>query len=109
MTVPRPLLADAPVERLADDDFRRKALVTRIATEAVHAPRDAGFVIAIYGPWGSGKTSIANMVIEQLDPDRHAAVRFNPWIFSGAEDLIGRFFAEMMKQLGKEPGPLRAV
>jgi hypothetical protein len=37
MTEPRPLLADAPVERLADDDFRRKALVTRIAAEAVHA------------------------------------------------------------------------
>jgi KAP family P-loop domain len=110
MPEPRALLADAPVERVVDDGFRRAGLAGRIAAEAVHAPADAGFVISICGPWGSGKTSLANMVIEQLDPEqRQVAVRFNPWVFSGADDLIGRFFGEMMKRLGKEPGALKKV
>ena len=66
-------------------------------------------MIAVCGPWGSGKTSLANLVIEGLDPEHHLPVRFNPWVFSGTEDLIGRFFRELANRLGKHEGPLRKV
>lgn len=109
MTDAHPLLADSPIRKSADDLFGRQRLARRIAAEAVLAPGDDGFVIALCGPWGSGKTSLANMVIEGLDPEHHLAVRFNPWVFSGTEDLIGRFFGELMNRLGKNPGPLRNI
>ena len=72
------------------------------------APRTSGFVVAVTGS-GDGKTSVLNMAIEQLDQRESAdVVRFNPWLFSGTEDLLARFFTEVAAQLPAE-GPTRAV
>ncbi len=85
-------------------------IAERIAVEARTAPSDGGFVIALCGTWGSGKTSIGNMVAEAIEIDEDSVVvRFNPWMFSGAEDLIGRFFGELAATLGKREAKFRTV
>lgn len=105
-----PLLSDAPIGRGDDDRFGRHRIARRIAAEARHTPPEGGFVIALCGPWGSGKTSIANMVGEIIEADDTTVlVRFNPWMFSGAHDLVGSFFSELAAKLGKEEGTLRKV
>jgi len=38
--------------------------------------------IAVQGDWGSGKTSVMNMVIDKLDKSRVFCVNFNAWQFS---------------------------
>ena len=59
---------------------------------------------------GESKTSIANMVGEIIGADENnVLVRFNPWTFSGADDLVGRFFRELAATLGKEEGALGKV
>ena len=54
-------------------------------------------VIAVCGPWGSGKTSFINFVEHFVNngdgPRRPKILHFNPWWFSGHEDLVRRFFA----------------
>jgi predicted KAP-like P-loop ATPase len=56
-----------------------------------------GFVIAVYGSWGSGKTTLLNFVETYLkqksEKERPVIMHFNPWWFSGQEDLTRRFFA----------------
>jgi len=107
---PPSLASDAPIREREDDLFGRDRIARRIATEAVSAPGDAGFVIALTGRWGSGKTSLANLVEERLEQDDRATFfSFNPWLFSGAEDLVGRFFAELAAALGKREGRLQQV
>jgi predicted KAP-like P-loop ATPase len=69
-----------------------------MATEVLEGPRDDGLVIALHGAWGSGKTSVLNMVREDIG-DRAAVVLFNPWLFSDAEQLVDRFFSEINAQL----------
>ncbi|HXE45005.1 MAG TPA: P-loop NTPase fold protein [Conexibacter sp.] len=104
------LAGDTPVLRPDQDEFGREPLARRVAAEVRSAPVDGGFVIALNGPWGSGKTSIANMATQFVEAeDGVIVVPFSPWMFSGHDDLVARFFAELTATLGKRPGKLREV
>jgi predicted KAP-like P-loop ATPase len=79
------------------------------AASADLAPTE-GIVLAVNGPWGSGKTTAVNMIVEALDALQKSdatsgevlPIRFNPWWFSGQEDLVKAFFAELSAGLDKE-------
>jgi predicted KAP-like P-loop ATPase len=103
------LATDEPIQSASQDLLGRAPFAAAVARTVERAPRGSGFVIAVTGLWGDGKTSVLNMAVEQLEA-RHSVevVHFNPWLFSGAEDLLARFFAEVAAQLPKE-GPTRAV
>ena len=55
-------------------------------------------MIGVTGPWGSGKTSILHLLARQL-ADEMLVVRFDPWLFSSADQLVTRFFAEVARVL----------
>lgn len=97
------LQSDEPITRRAEDRLNRAQLAEAIADQVIHSPPGQGFVIALDGPWGSGKTSVLNMIEESVD-ERSATVvlRFNPWLFSGTEQLVGRFLQELSAQLGEK-------
>jgi predicted KAP-like P-loop ATPase len=99
------LQSDEPITRRAEDRLNRLRLTEAIADQVIHSPPGQGFVIAIDGPWGSGKTSAMNMIGEVI-ADRSDAVilRFNPWLFSGTEQLVARFLQELSIQLGEKAG-----
>lgn len=101
-------LGDWPVESLADDRLGRSPFAQALAEEILVAPVSGGYVMALSGPWGSGKTSILNMTVEALG-QRAMVVQFNPWMFSGTEALISPFFLEVAKQLGDGPPLLRTI
>ena len=95
--------ADQPIEHLDDDDLGRRSFAEAIAQHICSIPAEHGYTVAIVGEWGSGKTSLLNMVGDALDNDANAIVvlRFNPWLFGGASDLLTRFFGELSTQLGQ--------
>ena len=96
--------ADHPIERRDQDLLGRRAFAEAIAWDIRDVPADHGFTIAVLGKWGSGKTSVLNMVEEALADDSDPAVvlRFNPWLFRGATELMTRFFSELGVQLGQD-------
>ncbi len=59
-----------------------------------------GMVVAIYGSWGLGKTTVLNFVQHYLqekpEKERPEIIRFNPWWFSGREDLVRDFFGQLV-------------
>ena len=93
--------ADRPIERREDDRLGRRSFAEAIAKQILTVRVEHGFTFAVVGQWGSGKTSVLNMVAEALldDGDGTAVLHFNPWLFSGAADLITRFFGELSVQL----------
>ena len=93
--------ADHPIERRDQDRLERREFAESIADQILSIPAERGFTVAVAGPWGSGKTSVLNMVRETLEAkgDRIVVLQFNPWLFSGAEDLLLRFFSELSAQL----------
>ena len=64
-----------------------------------------GFVIAIYGSWGSGKSTMLNFIIYYLNElpkdDQPVIIKFNPWWFSNREALIRNFFSQLQLVLTK--------
>lgn len=58
-----------------------------------------GAVVGVLGPWGSGKTSFVNLARAHLESQGATIVDFNPWMFSGAEQLVESFFIEISAQL----------
>ena len=95
--------ADRPIKYREQDRLGRRSFAEAIARQVRAVPAEHGFTIAVVGEWGSGKTSILNMVAETLndDVDAVAVLRFNPWLFSSADDLVARFFRELSAQLGQ--------
>jgi predicted KAP-like P-loop ATPase len=58
-----------------------------------------GIVLALYGPWGSGKSTVLAYVQHELErnpqEDRPVVVPFNPWWFSGQEHLAKAFLGQL--------------
>jgi predicted KAP-like P-loop ATPase len=94
--------ADQPIRTKDEDRFNRWPFAKRIA-ETLAARRDASsLVIAVYGPWGDGKTSTLLLMEEALAAHPHVvAVRFNPWHFDSEDRLLRGFFATLAGALGK--------
>ena len=94
--------ADRPIECREQDRLGRRSFAEAISRQLRAVPAEHGFTIAVVGEWGSGKTSVLNMVAETLEGDADVAVLpFNPWLFGSADDLVTRFFHELSAQLGQ--------
>ncbi len=100
------LLADAPLKHPSLDRLARADFARQIARAITGLAGDDSFVLAICGPWGSGKSTIANFAIHELESlkDRSSAplvVRFNPWWFSGQNQLMLSFLDQLGGALGR--------
>ena len=95
--------ADRPIEHREQDRLMRGPFAEAIAQYIRTIPAGNGFTVAVSGEWGSGKTSILNMVAEALEEESEtiSVLRFNPWLFGGTFDLMTRFFQELSAQLGQ--------
>lgn len=100
-------VADRPIETRGQDTMGRRSFAEHLAQDLLAAPR-AGFVVALTGAWGSGKTSILNMAVDALGEDA-IVIHFNPWMFSGTEALVTAFFSELSKQLGRKRGAAKQI
>ena len=103
-------LTDHPVEGAEQDQLGRARYAELLANEIRSLDATHGAVVGVLGPWGHGKTSLINMVVERLvDDPPLPIVEFNPWLFSGTEQLIATFFEEMSAQLRVKQGRLVRV
>jgi hypothetical protein len=96
---------DPPIRRKKEDRLNRARFAEALAEQIAGVPGQGGVVFGLLGSYGSGKTSILNMVEETLKEDLEGPVVlwFNPWLFSGTEQLVEHFFEELAAQLLEEP------
>lgn len=87
--------SDYPVESCSGDALGRAPVARRIAGQLAFAPMNHSIVFGLYGPWGSGKTSLLNMVCEELErvDNPPIIVKFNPWNYPSSENLVTSFLA----------------
>ncbi len=101
--------ADKPLEDPKDDRFGYAPFASHLADSILKMRSDEGFVIAIYGPWGSGKTTVLNFVehaFGQKPEGGPTIIPFNPWLFSGHQDLTTQFFRHLLSVVSKREGVL---
>lgn len=53
---------DVPITKCIDDRLGRVGIARHIADMLIGAPADHSIVFGLSGSWGSGKTSVLNMV-----------------------------------------------
>ena len=97
------LSADRPRLDPKDDLFGHAPFAKGLADSVSGFPGSDGLVFALYGPWGSGKSTVLGYVcqyIEQLpEGNRPVVVPFNPWWFSGQENLARAFLGQLQAVL----------
>ena len=93
-------LSDPKADRLGYATFA-KYLADSIGQMAIAE----GYVIAVYGPWGAGKSTILNFLVHYLkqkpEDEQPIIVPFNPWLFSGQDDISRRFFDQFQSVLNQ--------
>lgn len=101
---------DLPITKSSDDKLNRSSFAKSLAQVLVQYTQPSSFTIGLYGEWGSGKTSLVNMILETVESIDNSAVivRFNPWLCSEPKQLITQFFKQMASAIKmKQPTPDR--
>jgi len=94
---------DNPIKTVEEDILGFKSLAKRISHSIISSNIDTSnsFTIAIEGQWGSGKTSLVNLIKNEIK-DEVIILKFNPWMINDFEQLIKYFFSEFIKIIRKE-------
>ncbi len=97
------LRADEAIRGRSEDRLGRRPFAEDIARQVMGGPDDLGLVIGLVGDWGTGKTSVVNMVHEFVAEESDMIiVPFDPWLFSGTDELVTRFLQELSAHLGRD-------
>lgn len=96
------LSADHPITMPDQDRLGYSHFAESLAKSICSMVPIDGITMSIYGPWGSGKSTVLNLIKHYLKSyDKPPAiVHFNPWWFSGQEDLTRRFFSQFISAIG---------
>lgn len=91
------LSPDLPIAKLEEDGLNRGPFAESLAKTLVQYSFPSSLTIGLYGEWGSGKTSLLNMVFENVEriDDGVVVLRFNPWLCSDPKQLVTQFFKQM--------------
>jgi predicted KAP-like P-loop ATPase len=92
------LSADNPLTDPESDRLGYAPFAKNLADSICKMSPPDGFVMAVYAPWGSGKSTLLNFIVHYLEQEseeiKPLIFRFNPWWFSGQEELTRYFFDE---------------
>lgn len=99
-----PFAEDRPIGSKDEDVLGRYPFAASIGKAISGWKHRDSLVIALYGPWGSGKSSIKNMALRAISelPDQPLIIDFNPWQWAGEERLTQAFFQEVGRCLGRD-------
>ena len=86
--------ADTPQSDTSKDAFKRNSFARHAARVIADRNDPASSVIAIYGAWGEGKTTVLEFVKHALvEYPKTIIFQFNPWRFGSDDQLLLSFFA----------------
>src|SRR5882724_8997200 len=110
-TPPLDFSPERPIASREADLLDRTVFAEQIAAAVKGWTGRDSLVIALYGAWGTGKSSLKNLILESLRREPRTSpyiVEFNPWQWAGQEQLAQAFFREIGKELGRKGGSEQA-
>ncbi|MGW1425742.1 KAP family P-loop NTPase fold protein [Bradyrhizobium manausense] len=98
---------ERPIERASEDALGRMNFVRRLTDALIDkgTTKSRGIAIGITGAWGSGKSSVLNLLRQHIKETYLQAlvVSFDPWLVSGRNDLISEFISELIRTINADP------
>ncbi|MDI9597584.1 MAG: P-loop NTPase fold protein, partial [Atribacterota bacterium] len=100
---------DQPIQSNRDDKLNRSAFAESLGEAILKYKEKDSIVVGLFGTWGSGKTSIINMVLEHIGlaskncnvDDKPIVTKFNPWNYSDQNHLVIQYFKHLSVVLQK--------
>ncbi|QOV38580.1 AAA family ATPase [Streptomyces ferrugineus] len=106
------LLTDNPVNGSEGDRFGFLPH-SRVLCDAINATRDLPLSVALYGAWGTGKSSFMNICRSLLQEQGIPVVSFNPWKYDQREEiwhaLIQTILDEIAARITEDPDAKRSA
>lgn len=107
------LSSDVPVTDPAQDAYGFTGFAKNVSKAIRVTPSPQGLVMAINGPWGSGKSSLLNLIKFELktvhENDCPIIIDFNPWWFNGRDQLASQFLSLFGSKLRNESSGLLKI
>lgn len=87
---------DSPIKYKNQDKLNRTKFADSIAVSIINLPQKSdSIVIGLMGGWGTGKSSLLNLVENNLK-GYVEVLRFNPWNYYSQQMLFSSFFDELI-------------
>lgn len=117
---------DKPIKELENDILGYHAYAENIAKMYANwSDKESSLVTALYGEWGSGKTSLKNLIINEIKEkgskkgnficrlfkrifnkerckQESIIIEFNPWEWASQDLIIDSFYNELIEQLNRQ-------
>jgi predicted KAP-like P-loop ATPase len=96
---------DAPIKHVKDDKLGRAPFARALAKTLLANAADESFVVGVHGKWGTGKSSVLNLCVEELrtqakdSPQELDIIHFNPWNFADQDQVVLQFFRQLTAHL----------
>lgn len=94
---------ERPIKSSRNDALERGRFVERFVDAIIdkRTRRATGVIVGITGPWGSGKSSVLNLLTEKIESTypNGLVIRFDPWLVHGRDELIALFIREFLTAL----------
>lgn len=95
-----------PIDDFSEDRLGRTDFAKLLARSLAGTSERSSVVVALYGDWGSGKTSTLNLCLKAMeeaqDSEVPVTVSFAPWWYSNTGELLSRFFEQVGDALEQE-------
>lgn len=99
---------DKPINTAEQDLLGRASFSNQLGRAIYEYKNKDGLVIGLFGKWGTGKTSVINMAINELnnlskdDENKPIIMKFAPWNYSDKNSLISLFFKNLSYKLNNK-------
>lgn len=95
--------SDKPISSSHEDMFHRSGFAKLLAKAIIDLNNTDTYTIGLFGKWGSGKTSLVNMMLQEIenqqdvvpDNEKIIIIHFEPWNFSDSNQLLNQFFIRL--------------
>ncbi|MBL0687625.1 MAG: hypothetical protein JJV94_07370 [Sulfurospirillum sp.] len=89
---------DIPITNYDNDKLNFKPFAKKVANGILNYKQNETLIFSIEGQWGSGKTSLMNLIENQIKKEVEI-LHFNPWLLTDISQVIKLFFDELIKVL----------
>ena len=96
--------SDKPINKKEEDLLGRQSFSKLLAHTLMKFSGEETFAIGLLGKWGTGKTSIINMTLQEMEEQgleqekENIIIHFEPWNFSNSEQLLSQFFVRLSSE-----------
>jgi len=89
-----------PIVDPSKDILERSTFAKRIASLVIEKP-EMPIVYGINGEWGSGKTSLVNLVFFYIDNEKYDRITFSSWNYREPQKIVISLFSQIKSILSK--------